>query len=49
MGCFAVKEEKTSEKDYSKMTLAELKEVAKAQGVKGYTSMKKADLLAAIK
>jgi len=38
-----------AKKDYSKMTLAELKEVAKSQDVKGYSTMKKADLLAAIK
>ncbi|MGM9835020.1 MAG: Rho termination factor N-terminal domain-containing protein [Bacilli bacterium] len=31
------------------MTVAELKEIAKAQNIEGYTSMKKADLLAAIK
>lgn len=43
----AKKEE--AKKDYSKMTLAELKEVAKSQEVKGYSTMKKADLLAAIK
>ncbi len=36
-------------KDYSKMTVAELKEIAKSQGIEGYTSMKKADLLNAIK
>lgn len=40
---------KEDKKDYSKMTLAELKEVAKEQGVSGYSTMKKADLLAAIK
>ena len=39
----------STKKDYSKMTLAELKEVAKSQDVKGYSTMKKADLLAAIK
>ena len=46
-----VKEEKKAEekKDYSKMTLAELKAVAKEQGVKGYSSMKKDDLLASLK
>ena len=38
-----------AKKDYSSMTLAELKEVAKAQDVKGYSTMKKAELLAAIK
>ena len=31
------------------MTLAELKEVAKAQGIKGYSSMKKSELLENIK
>lgn len=43
----AKKEE--AKKDYSKMTLAELKEVAKNQDIKGYSTMKKAELLAAIK
>lgn len=43
----AKKEE--AKKAYSKMTLAELKEVAKNQDVKGYSTMKKAELLAAIK
>ena len=38
-----------AKKDYSAMTLAELKAVAKEQGVSGYSTMKKADLLAAIK
>ncbi len=41
-----LKEEK---KDYSKMTLAELKEVAKEQGLKGYSTMKKEELLKNIK
>ena len=46
----AVKAEAKAEtKDYSKMTVAELKEVAKEQGVENYTSMKKAELLEAIK
>ena len=40
------KEEKT---DYSEMTLTELKAVAKEQGVKGYSTMKKDELLANIK
>lgn len=44
------KEEKKEEKkDYSKMTLAELKTVAKEQGVKGYSTMKKDELLKNIK
>ena len=43
------KEEKASTTDYSKMTLAELKAVAKEQNVKGYSSMKKEELLANIK
>lgn len=43
-------ETKTKEaKDYSKMTLAELKAVAKEQGVKGFSTMKKDELLANIK
>ncbi len=40
-----VKEEKT---DYSKMTVAELKEIAKAKNVEGISTMKKADLVAAL-
>ena len=47
------KEEKevstTEAKDYSKMTLAELKAVAKEQGVKGYSTMKKDELIANLK
>ena len=35
--------------DYSKMTLAELKNAAKEQGVKGYSTMKKDELLANLK
>ena len=42
----AKKEEKT---DYSSMTLTELKAIAKTQGVKGYSTMKKDELLANIK
>ncbi len=46
-----VKEEDKAEEvkeDLSAKTLSELKEIAKANGVKGYSTMKKADLLAAL-
>ena len=43
------KEEVKSEvKDYSKMTVAELKEEAKKAGIKGATTMKKAELVEAL-
>ena len=42
----AKKEEATQ--DLSKMTVAELKEVAKAKGITGISGMKKADLIAAL-
>jgi len=42
----AKKEEATQ--DLSKMTVAELKEMAKAKGITGISSMKKADLIAAL-
>ena len=38
----ATKEENT---DYSKLTVAELKEMAKVKNIEGYTSMKKAELI----
>lgn len=41
------KEEKTEVKDYSKMTVAELKEVAKEKGI-STTGLKKADIIAAL-
>ncbi len=40
---------KEEDKDYSKMTLAELKAVAKEQGVKGYSTMKKEELISNLK
>ncbi len=43
------KETKEEKKDYSKMNLSELKAVAKEQGVKGYSTMKKDELLANLK
>ena len=48
-----VKEEKVEtkkeSKDYSKMTLTELKAIAKEQGVKGYSTMKKDELISNLK
>ena len=45
-----VKEEVKEETvDYSAMTLTELKAVAKEKGIKGYSSMKKDELLASLK
>lgn len=45
-----VKETKKEEKqDLSKLTVAELKEMAKGKNIEGYTSMKKADLIEALK
>ena len=42
-------EKKAETKDYSKMTLAELKVVAKEQGLKGYSTMKKDELISNLK
>ncbi len=43
------KEEKKETVDYSKMTVAELRNLAKEQKIEGYSTMKKAELLAALK
>ena len=48
----AVKEEKKTKsesKDLSKLTVAELKKLAKDKKIEGYTTMKKAELLSALK
>lgn len=46
----ADKEEKVkSDVDYSKMTVAELREIAKSKGISSVSTMKKADLLEALK
>ena len=42
------KSEKSEGKDYSKMTVTELKEEAKKAGIKGATTMKKAELVEAL-
>ena len=43
------KEEKVEKNDLSSKTVAELREIAKEKGVEGYSTMKKADLLTALK
>ncbi len=43
------KAEKKEDKDLSKLTVAELREMAKAKGIAGISSMKKAELLDALK
>ena len=43
-----VKEEKTEEVNYSGMTVAELRTIAKEKGISGYSSMKKDELISSL-
>ena len=44
----ATKTTKKEKVDYSKMTVAELKKIAKDKNITGYTTMKKAELVTAL-
>lgn len=44
----STKTEKKEKTDYSKMTVAELKSLAKERNISGYTTMKKAELVTAL-
>jgi len=44
----ASKKEVEASQDLSKMTVAQLKEMAKAKGISGISAMKKADLITAL-
>lgn len=44
-----VETKKEESKDYSKLTVAELRDIAKEQKIAGFSTMKKADLLATLK